>query len=490
MTQSRWLAACAATLLLGGAALAQAPCNCMPCPPCPAQPSEASRAPFYNELPQILFPAQAPVLCPNSNPVVWAHLFEAVAGKCCRTCRVNVSCNPRERCRTEVQNRRMAFELLKLYRVFYREGHYHAAEIVAGRALQLDPSNGAADAALCMARMATDAIDHAEGMCGDYEDCEADTIPAPRCGMCVVSGAACGACEGCCERDTKACCKKAAKTSCACGEDCPCCKDEPCACGAKCGCKKTGRQNVRNDAAPRVIVIQVPAMMCPPCPVCPGLQAALPHPVPAMIPHPIPGMMPPPMNFAPPPMNFAPPPMDARVPDYGYQPVPPPGYTPWRPTPMAEQLPRPRMVEAPVPGVMGLMCGAANTPAPDAMKITVCGKQVSITCPSLKACCDTVTALPDGRALLEGNVSVTFTRDDRPAKIKAQRMIVDLEDGSYEVSPPQASEPALKPIGFKECVLVGGKKLVPALKKRFCPGSTCPPCGTCPVPVKPMPYGD
>jgi hypothetical protein len=122
------------------------------------------------------------------------------------------------------------------------------------------------------------------------------------------------------------------------------------------------------------------------------------------------------------------------------------------------------------------------------MKITVCGKQVSITCPSLKACCDTVTALPDGRALLEGNVSVTFTRDDRPARIQARRIIVDLEDGSYEVSPPQVSEPALKPIGFKDCVLGGGKQLVPALKKRFGPGSTCPPCGTCPVPAKPVPY--
>jgi hypothetical protein len=484
MTQTRWLAACAATLLLGGSAVqAQAPCGCMPCMPCPAQPSEAARAPFFDELPQIIFRTQAPVLTPISNPALWARLFEAVAGKRYVSCWASVSCGPRERCRAEAQNRRMAFELLKLYRVFYREGHYHAAEIVAGRALQLDPSNGAADAALSMARMAIDALDHCEGMCCDYEDCEADTAPAPRCGMCVVTGAVCGACTGCCERDTNACCKKAARTSCACGADCPCCKDEPCACGEKCCCKKTSRPSVRNDAPLRVIVIQVPAMMCPPCPACPGLQAALPHPVPAMIPHPLPGMMPPPA----PPM-FAPPPMNVMVPNYGCPPPPAPGWNMPCPTATAEQLPRPRMVDAPAPAMMGLMCGAANTPAPDAMKITICGKQVSITCPSLKACCDTVTALPDGRALLEGNVSVKFTRGDRPARIQARRIIVDLEDGSYEISPPQVSEPALKPIGFKECILGGEKQLVPALKKRFCPGSTCPPCGTCPVPAKPVPY--
>ena len=467
MTQSRWLAACAASLLLGGnAGQLQAQC----CLPCGSQPPEAARAPFYNELPQIIFPAQAPVLAPHSNPVVWARLFEAVASNRCQPCQASASCNPRERCRVASQNRRMAFELLKLYRLFYREGHYHAAEIVADRAAQLDPSNVAAEAALCMARLATDAIDHCEGMCGDAEDCEVIPPPADACvkdcEKIAPPAAGCGMCVGAAVMSKarpcapKPCCTRA---SCACGESCPCAGDEPCACGEKCCCKQAGRQNVLNGAAPRVIVIQVPAMMCPPCPACPGFQAALPHPVAAMIPQPLPGMMPPPV----PPM-FAQPPMNVMIPNGAC----PPGCCvggpmAWRPAEPAEQLPTPRLMNGPVPGT-GLMCGAANPAAADALRIAVCGKQIAITCPPLKACCDSATALPDGRALLEGNVTVTFTRDNRPAKIQAKRMIVDLEDGSYEVSP----EP-LKPISHNECC--PEKKSCPDAKKKLIgPGKVCP----------------
>src|SRR5262249_34180424 len=135
---------------------------------------------------------------------------------------------------------RAARELLKLYCFYYRTGHYHAAAFVAERALQLDPSNVAAEAALCMARMATDAIDHGRGD-GDAEDCEAAADPAPGCGKGGRGGAAC---DGCGKSAAKACGKSAARATCACGADCGCKKDAPCACGVDCCCDKAQRQRV------------------------------------------------------------------------------------------------------------------------------------------------------------------------------------------------------------------------------------------------------
>src|SRR4051794_26100003 len=94
MTRTLWLAAGAAALLLGGgAARAQCPWSAPSCDlPCATQASEAARAPYYNELPQILFPAQGAGLCPVSNPAVWARLFEAV---------VNHRCDPSEDCEAD-----------------------------------------------------------------------------------------------------------------------------------------------------------------------------------------------------------------------------------------------------------------------------------------------------------------------------------------------------------------------------------------------------
>ena len=43
------------------------------------QAPEATRAPYYNELPHIVFPPYVPAVSPLSNPVVWEPLFEAVA---------------------------------------------------------------------------------------------------------------------------------------------------------------------------------------------------------------------------------------------------------------------------------------------------------------------------------------------------------------------------------------------------------------------------
>src|SRR5262245_34538030 len=455
MTRTCWLAACAAALLLGGStAWAQCPSSRAHCPssapscdlPCAPQAPEAARAPYYNELPHIVFPPHAPALSHLSNPVVWERLFEAVASyrcKCCADGQPDAACGPREHSRHKSHDRRMTGALLKLYRFYYRTGHYHAAEFMAAKALPLDPSNIAAEAALCMARLAADAIDHGQGD-GDYEDCEASAAPAPRCGMCVGSAVASGVCKGCC---------KSAKASCACGKDCGCGRDEPCACGADCCCKKARRQNVRRPVHP---VMVPPMMMCPACPFCPAFQAAPPPPVRPMFPRAVPGMVPPPA-----PQMFLPnPPMNVMAPNMAC----PPGALccPWAapvPAAQAERLPPPRVVSNPMPA-MGLVSAPANPPTRGPLRISVCGSQVCLRCPGLKACCNNVTSLPDGRALLEGDVCVTFTRADRPAKVQAQRMIVDLEDGSWEVSPVRLEAQGIKPISYKECPCRSEKKLL------------------------------
>ena len=482
MTRTRWLAALAVTLLLGSSPVwAQAPCCCLPCPP---QPSEAARAPYYGELPHVLFPTQATILAPQSNPALWARLFEAVARNCCQevvTCAANAECNSCHSSRHEARNRRMAYELLKLYRVFYRAGHYHAAEVVAGRALQLDPPNIAAEAALSTARLATDAIDHCRADCCDAEACESVAAPAPCCAICVgyaVKATCCkaadkacceccckaagkGCCEGCCKAAGKACCKGKAsctKASCACGANCECAKEKSCACGKDCCCKKKSvRQNVLHR---RRVCMPMPMM----CPFCAEFQGVLPHPVPAMVPHPLAGMMPP-------------------VPHPGLMlPHPQPNAcwiaTPQCPVMQAEQIGPPCILNNPMPNMS--LTSTSSTSAARALQVTVCGTQVRLVCPSLEARCDSVKALPDGRALLEGNVEVTFTRENRPARIQAERIIVDLEDGSYEVSPPRRESQSIRSIGHSEAPSY-------YVKKRLCSGASAAPCP--PVTVAPCcPY--
>jgi hypothetical protein len=524
MTRTRWLAACAAALLLGGsAARAQCPSSAPSCDlPCAAQAPEATRAPYYNELPQMLFPPNA--LCPSSSPVVWARLFEAVAGSSCEQCedvQPDAACGPCEHHRHASWKHRMACELLRFFRAFYEEGHYRAAAAIAGRAVQLDPSYATAEVVQHMASHPM-----VRSCCADdAEDCEASE--APRCGMCAGTAVATGACNGCC--------KSAARASCACGADCNCARDEPCACGADCCCKEARRQNVLRR---RVQIISVPLldhgtvqsnvslhdyryrvsagfgirmtvpmlgpvpiaidfgfpivraqgdrthrmgpapMMCPACPFCPAFQAA----VPPMFPPPVPGMMSPPV----PPMVFPHPQMNVMTPPMMCPPGPCPTAQPWAP-PMpaaqAERLPPPRVVNNPMQA-MGLVSAPANEPTRGPLRISVSGKQVCLRCPGLEACCNNVTSLPDGRALLEGNVCLTFTREDRPAKIQAQRMIVDLEDGSWEISPARLEAQGVQPISYKDYPCRSEKKLLTSPLPVSCPEGCKPiypaPCVPCP----------
>src|SRR5262245_45804655 len=112
MTQSRWLIPCAA-LLLGSAAWGQEPsperdCRtqpryeqpcaytpCSPCSTCPAQATEAARAPYYDELPQLLFEEGF-----------------VDSGSCAQHAGCG-SCGPRDQARRESRKHRLSAELLK-----------------------------------------------------------------------------------------------------------------------------------------------------------------------------------------------------------------------------------------------------------------------------------------------------------------------------------------------------------------------------------------
>jgi hypothetical protein len=71
-----------------------------------------------------------------------------------------------------------------------------------------------------------------------------------------------------------------------------------------------------------------------------------------------------------------------------------------------------------------------------AIQISAHGKRVVLSSPCLEARCNHMssTCVAD-RVLLEGNVNVTFHMPGRPARIVAQRVILGLSDGYYEVNP-------------------------------------------------------
>jgi hypothetical protein len=452
MTQSRWLAACAAALLLGGAARAQ--CGPAAGGSCPTP--DTARTPSYSEMTPVVYPAQA-AIGPCSGPAIWVRLFDAIAQ--------NLSLPPSKpfgkvevvRVGCEASTHLQVAQLLELYRLYYRLGHYGSAEYIARRLLALDPGNPAADAAMRMAAAAAEKSAHAGSGCGDSDDCEALTGDAQKCGTCAKgrSGCARAASKQCCQGCCKAC---TAKASCACGAKCTCAKDDPCACGEDCCCKKSQSKAVKHRRLRQGVLVlpnPVPMMVCPPCPfcpACPGVEMTLPHVMNPFLPHPVPGMMPPPAVVPPPSM------WHAQGNGYGYPPVPGPVAQP-------EPLPMPCPVERVLPPTMPT--GTAEQPRPQ-LKFCVVGKQIHLSCPCLDARCDSVSSLPDGRALLEGNVVVNFHTDHQPARIHARSMIVDLEDGTYEVNPPGARKHTVKPVSHQEAPpappvkTLGGCKVVPA----------------------------
>src|SRR5262249_55122469 len=180
MTPIRWLAVAATALLLGGAAQAQY------APPPP-------QAHFYYESPQICYPP-APMVAPT-NPVVLKQVFEAMARRHAASTEHSV---PNQR--PESTKRRLVAELLKLYRPFYTQGHWRAAEMAAVKALELDPNNVAAEHAAICARLANHATTSASTGC--TEECS----PSERVRCTGVCGSKCNC-----------------KDNCSCGEKCKCC---------------------------------------------------------------------------------------------------------------------------------------------------------------------------------------------------------------------------------------------------------------------------
>jgi hypothetical protein len=421
------MAACTAALLLGGAAWGQEPCAARDCrtpcaascqPQVPVTATEATPAPYYYELPRILYPCK-PAVTPTSNPALWARLFEAMAKQRQDVCAHDFALS-------EAMKRRLSGELVRLYRILYREGHYRAAEIVAARAVKLDPQDARAHHALITARMVAGPL---TPQCeGAQEECVVPCTPA--------------AVKGGCGSDRAG----SVKLPCACGENCCCATapSRPCACGESCPCKKKSRrQNViraeirihmsgaginsdqglvgRTVPNERNFDIRLPGRV--------GCQPVAVEVKPCCAPVPAEGCCVGPVQL---------------WPHLGLRVVKP------------VKKPKPELMPAaPMMNVMPLAAPAPQ-PIPMHLRVGTCGKQIFLACPCLEACCDSITSLDsEGRVLLEGDVTVSFLITDRPAKIVCQRMVVNLKDGSYEVNPAsveQRAGPVFERVRYEQIV--------------------------------------
>jgi hypothetical protein len=64
-----------------------------------------------------------------------------------------------------------------------------------------------------------------------------------------------------------------------------------------------------------------------------------------------------------------------------------------------------------------------------------------LSAPGIEATADRVTWIRDtDQVLLEGNVVLELTQDNQPATIITERALVNIEDGTYEVMPPNLEE--------------------------------------------------
>jgi hypothetical protein len=316
-------------------------------------------------------------------------------------------------------------ELLKLYRVCYREGHYRACEILASKALELDPTNLAAEHALTVARLANQAA-HDDHCRDGAEECDVN-LNAARLG--------CGMCRSMLEA-VKEASRTKANAKCACAGECKCCQDPTsCTCGEKCPCKQPPpRQRVRG-----VCTVVVPNMVPYFVPGPNGEAVALPCPLPPnVMPVPVPNLMHGCCPAMPLPPGVMPCPAVTVVPE----PVPMPTLDP----------PAPRVV------MTGAKQPSRKHPS---VRIDVRDNQVHVTAASVEACADSVTSTAEGRAVFKGNACVTFHGDNLPARILADCIVVDLEDGSYEVNPQDVDSQALKQIGYKPWLKKYSKAIAP-----------------------------
>jgi hypothetical protein len=75
-------------------------------------------------------------------------------------------------------------------------------------------------------------------------------------------------------------------------------------------------------------------------------------------------------------------------------------------------------------------------PAGDLIQVSVRGERIHIVSPYLEASCDRMTGLGgQDRMLLEGDVCVLSRKEGCFPKVVSERVVVCLQDGSYEVNP-------------------------------------------------------
>jgi hypothetical protein len=411
VTHNARLTACALALLLAaGPAWAQ---SCTRAASDPLHPIQQVSTPFHcagdENGPVAQEPWQAP--CPydaTDEGHCGSSGFTPAAGfRLCGAEAPASACTPNNCCAWAAlagsadgnSTRATVVELMRLFRMLYRQGRFQDAEAVAKQVLSLDPVLGRA------ALMLT--------------SCRSEQ------GACMTGGA----CAGSCRRQTgtasqQGCRCRTPAGSCACGDGCKCCQGDKskCACGQACKCKKTaGHAAVAilcRPALPNLVwsaVAPAPLMPLPCPPVALGSQFAACAP-------------PCPIFAGPAPVCTCVPPCGVAVPPAGCCVLPMPSVGPAKP-------------------VRGLTCATviaapAKPSKPEGgteIRISAVGGRVHIETPCVQVECDRVISLQgQDRVLMEGRVDVQFRSGMHPANIVAQRMAVGLRDGSYDVMPHTA----------------------------------------------------
>ncbi len=87
---------------------------------------------------------------------------------------------------------------------------------------------------------------------------------------------------------------------------------------------------------------------------------------------------------------------------------------------------------------------SANMP----LQVTAAGKRVKVSCPRFEARCTRISYAANGeRIVLEGKVRLTFRGRDG-GKVSAERVEVDVHDGTVEVNPAMPESRAVLPVGY------------------------------------------
>jgi hypothetical protein len=360
----------------------------------------------------------------------------------------------------------LAADCVKLWRFLWDLGCYREAEDMAREACQLDAASIEARHALVVSQVVNAMFGAVNGsqetvVIGPPSPCNTtasvpcwrasrvtacaqetadDGCEAAACATAACATAACvkGACKpaavasktaACACGDKCACAKKA----CACGAQCACAKNG-CACGDVCGCKPATKRKfreIRREVPHSVIFVPGPGMPPPvppaPClaPCVPGVSGVpvppaavnLPAMPPGVMHLPRPAIMP--MPYAAPPTTYVQVPFHHLLPD-GSPCCP---FAPVQP-----------------PAVVGMAPAVPPCPADVlAARPTRYARQVNSTCTCvipgfIEVSCERMSRIEGNRIVFEGDVTMMVHMEQHPAKITADRIVVDVRNRTYEVS--------------------------------------------------------